>query len=268
MLPAFIIIGAMKSGTSSLYRYLATHPDTVPSSIKETDFFRTHEDFSKGLEWYESLFDSPGRYAFEASPNYTKRHRFPGVPERIRSVVPAAKLIYVVRDPIGRVVSHYIHNRANGRESQSFSQAIQNPNSVYVETSRYFFQLQAYLDHYPDEQIYLVQLEQLSRDPVTVLNDICGFLGIPAACDASVLAKRFHKSESKKHPSWLEQKLVGVTSNPHLKSGIRTLTRPLRKPIDKPILSDSDQEMLHAVMSDDAKKLREYSGCSFPGWSV
>ncbi|MEM9772050.1 MAG: sulfotransferase domain-containing protein, partial [Cyanobacteria bacterium P01_D01_bin.73] len=100
MLPSFVIIGAMKGGTTSLHRYIASHPNVVTSSIKETDFFRSAKDYSKGIDWYESLFEGSGTYAFEASTNYTMRHKFPGVPERMHSVLPNAKLIYLLRDPI------------------------------------------------------------------------------------------------------------------------------------------------------------------------
>jgi hypothetical protein len=121
MLPNFIIIGAMKGGTTSLYHYIASHPDIVPSSIKETNYFNTIADLCKGLSWYKSLFRNKGKYAFEASTNYTKRHIFPGVPERMYSILPKVKLIYILRDPIERIVSHYIHNYAHGREkSQIF----------------------------------------------------------------------------------------------------------------------------------------------------
>lgn len=118
MLPDIIIIGAMKGGTTSLYHYLASHPDVVASRDKETDFFRSRKHFSKGIEWYRQQFRGAGTHALEASPNYTKRHKFRGVPRRMHSVLPEAKLVYVLRDPVERIISHYMHNRHHGRETR------------------------------------------------------------------------------------------------------------------------------------------------------
>ena len=268
MLPNFIIIGAMKGGTSSLYNYIASHPDIVPSSIKETDFFKTSDDFNKGLNWYKSLFNKDGKYAFEASPNYTKRHIFPGVPARMFSILPEIKLIYVLRDPIERVVSHYVHNYANGRESRSFSEALKDTNCNYIQTSKYYFQIQAFLEYYSSKQLLLMESEQLHKDPVKVLSDVFKFLGISPKYDATILKKRFHESSAKKRRSFLEQKLSGKTNNPYLLSSIRTITKPFRKSIKRPSLSPVEKGMLAAVIVSDVEKLRHFSGLSFSDWSL
>jgi len=268
MLPKFIVIGVMKGGTSSLYHYLTSDPDIVPSSVKETDFFKTSADFSKGLDWYQKLFTGNGKFAFEASPNYTKRHIFPGVPERMHSIIPEAKLIYALRDPIERIVSHYIHNSAHGRETRSFSQVIKGTNSNYIQTSKYYFQIQAFLEYYSDDQLCLVQSEKLSNNPIKVVNDICEFLEIPFNCDATVFAQRYHESSNKRRASWLERKLTRTTNNRYLIAAVRKIIRPLGKPIKRPVLSTSDKEILLSVISPDIEKLRHYSGCQFPGWSL
>ncbi|MEZ5721509.1 MAG: sulfotransferase [Paracoccaceae bacterium] len=83
LLPQFIIIGAMKSGTTTLYRYLDLHPAVEMSRDKETDFFLTEKNRARGLDWYAAQFTSEARVRGEASPNYTKRRDFPGVPERL-----------------------------------------------------------------------------------------------------------------------------------------------------------------------------------------
>ena len=172
MLPDIVVIGSMKAGTTSLFRYLASHPDVVPSSVKETNFFTTDEDFNKGLDWYRSLFRQAGRSAIEASPNYTKRHVFPGVPARMQAILPDARLIYLLRDPVDRIVSHYIHNYANGRETRPLSEIVTNPDSGYIQTSRYYFQLQAFLAFYPEQQICLVESERLRNDTAQVVNEV------------------------------------------------------------------------------------------------
>jgi hypothetical protein len=268
MLPNFIIIGAMKGGTSSLYRYIASHPDVVPSSTKETDFFKTVDDFNKGLNWYKSLFRKNGKLAFEASPNYTKRHMFPGVPARMYSVLPETKLIYVLRDPIDRVLSHYVHNYAHGRESRPFSEVIRNPDSNYIQTSKYYFQIQAFLEYYSVKQLLLIESERLRRDTVNVVNDVFKFLNLSPKYETGTLEKDFHMSSEKKRRSSLEQVLTSRTNNRYLLSGLRLITAPLRKSIERPKLSSVESAILAEAFAPDVEKLRRFLGLEFSDWSL
>tara|TARA_B110000285_G_C15024997_1_gene563674 strand:- start:137 stop:943 length:807 start_codon:yes stop_codon:yes gene_type:complete len=268
MLPSFVIIGAMKSGTSSLHNYLASHPDLVPSTVKETDFFTTDSSFEKGRSWYEKKFKGTGKYAFEASPNYAKRHLFPNVSKRMHSLLPEAKLIFILRDPIERAVSHYIHNYSYGREMRPFSEAIRENNSNYILTSQYFFQLQGFLKYYPDEQIFLAQSEQLRENTTKIVNDVCSFLGITNECSPAVLENKFHKSSHKNVASSLERWIVKKTDNRKLAAIVSKLTSPLNQPIKKPELNAADLELLRVKLSSDIEALRNYSKCKFAGWSV
>jgi len=138
MLPHFIIIGAMNAGTTSLYHYLKTHPDIISSSPKEPSFF-VQDRFRKGLEWYKSIFKGAGRFAFEASANYSKRHLFPGVPKRMFKVVSEIKLIYLLRDPIERAKSHYMWGCAHGLEDREFSSVIKDHNCNLIKTGQYYY---------------------------------------------------------------------------------------------------------------------------------
>jgi hypothetical protein len=268
MLPDFIIIGTMKGGTSSLYHYLASHRDVVPSSVKETNFFKTDGDFSKGMDWYGGLFTGNGSLAFEASPNYSKRHIFPSVPERMHSVLPDIRLIYVLRDPVDRMVSHYVHNYSHGRESRSFSEAVKKRDRNYIKTSKYFYQLEAFLEYYPAARILLVQSEQMYRNTPEVLGEVAGFLGISNTFDRSSIEKRFHQSRDKKRRSRLETVLCRKTNNPELLSIIRKFTRPFRKSIVRPVVSAGDREVLAEIISPDIEKLRRFTGMNFGGWCL
>ena len=269
MLPSFVIVGAMKCGTSSLYRYLASHPDAVPSSLKETDFFKTDADFAKGLDWYGSLFGTKsGRVAFEASPNYAKRHLFPGVPARMRSVLPDAKLIYVLRDPIDRVVSHYIHNYSQGRESRPLADAVLESDNNYVQTSRYHFQLEAFLKHYPEKRLLLVESERLSSDADEVMGQVLDFLELPPRYDRSLVGKRFHVSSDKRRRSAFERRLGDAVDNRFWRAGVGLITAPLRKPIDAPTLSPAERERLVEAIAPDVEKLKAFSGLGFERWTL
>ena len=120
-LPTFLIIGTMKGGTTSLHRYLRQHPDVFMPEQKELNFFLDEyagrpidppeeRNWSRGLTWYERQFAGAEdeRAVGEASANYTRYPTYPGVAERIAKIVPEMKLIYLMRNPIDRVLSHYL----------------------------------------------------------------------------------------------------------------------------------------------------------------
>ena len=122
-LPDFVIIGAQKSGTSSLYRYLAQHPQVRECVLKEVHYFDGGledgiDTYALGPSWYRSHFPlkremTPGLQTFEASPLYLLH---PLVAERIAGLMPQAKLVAMLRDPTERALSHYFHNvRDNDR---------------------------------------------------------------------------------------------------------------------------------------------------------
>jgi Sulfotransferase domain len=157
-LPTFIVIGAMKSGTSSLHKYLGMHPEIGMSLKKELDFFKSKIFYSNGLDWYKNQFSDQYPFRGESSPNYTKCHEDSGIAERMHNILPNIKLIYVVRNPIERIVSHYVHNYSNGRESRGLLEVLENKvNNNYLETGLYMFQLKQFLKYYERDQILLIK---------------------------------------------------------------------------------------------------------------
>ncbi len=268
MLPSFIIIGAMKCGTTSLYEYLGPHPDLGRSTPKETNFFLTPKHFSKGVPYYESLFKKDRKIAFEASPNYTKLPKFPGVPERMHSVVPDAKLVYIMRDPIKRIISHYLHFYANRHEKLSFSEAIRHSKYIYIESSKYYYQLEAFLEYYNKDQIYCMCSEELSQNPEQEMNALCDFLDIPYNFDINKLNQRAHVTSQKMRVSKLEYILSRLTSSPKHKWSIHKRLRRWGTPMESPVPSEADLELIKSILEPDLKKLREFTGIDFPQWSI
>ena len=126
MLPTFIVIGAMKCGTNSLHRYLKLHPQICMSSTKEPNYFVEEKNYAEGIDWYQSLFKDSTKALGECSTNYSKRPFFQGVAQRIQAVLPDVKLIYLLRDPVERIISHYRHNFAEGSTHQSFENCLEN----------------------------------------------------------------------------------------------------------------------------------------------
>src|SRR5436190_1843341 len=164
-LPNLVVIGAKKAGTTSLYHYLDSHPDISMSREKELDFFVAERNWPRGPGWYRRHFNADVAVRGEASPYYTALPTHRGVPARMANVVPEARLIYVVRDPIERLVSHYHMAIATGRERRPLRAAVADfSESWYVAHGRYWMQLEPYLRRFAPEQVLVVDQDDLARN--------------------------------------------------------------------------------------------------------
>jgi hypothetical protein len=126
-LPTFIVIGAMKAGTTSLYHYLRHHEQVFMPKVKELDFFVEEMNWPRGIHWYTQQFAGAAAGVLasgEASTSYSKYPQHAGVPERMAATVPDVKLLYVVRDPIARIRSHYRHRVLVGAEREGLETAV------------------------------------------------------------------------------------------------------------------------------------------------
>ena len=145
-LPNLIIIGGLKCGTTSIHHYLGLHPEIQMSKPKELNFFVEELNWDLGLDWYASRFDDRFKVRGESSPHYTNLPRFTGVAERIHEHCPDARLIYMVRDPIKRILSHWVHATGAGYETGELVEVLSEPDSSYMNRSKYWMQLQPYLE--------------------------------------------------------------------------------------------------------------------------
>jgi len=209
-MPDFIIIGAQKCGTTSLFNYLKQHPCIFPTFRKEVHFFDL--EFSKGATWYRTHFPSSLYKAYirqmrkqdfitgEATPYYLFH---PVVPKRISEIIPQVKLIVLLRNPIDRAYSHYYHELRKGREALSFTDAIERePERLHGETEKmlededyysfnhhrysyrtrgiYVDQLKAWANFFPKEQMLILKSEDFYADPSTSLKQVLEFLNLPS----------------------------------------------------------------------------------------
>jgi hypothetical protein len=268
MLPNFIIVGAMKSGTTSLYHYLKVHPDICMSSIKESDFFIAEKNYSKGIGWYKSLFScGDEKIIGEASPNYTKRHLFGGVPKRIHSLLPKVKIIFLVREPIKRIFSHYIHNDSRGREWKSFSRAIQGKNNHYLLTSKYFYQLQVYREYYSDEYIKIIKSERLREEREKTLKEIFGFIGTDTNYKSKEFKNQYNTVKSKRKRRSLYDRYIRKLDFLNLKPCLPAfLTKA--KPFELPNIGPEEKKVIAAEVMEDFKKLQEITDENFSDWMI
>lgn len=178
-LPDVIVIGAMKCGTTSLFEYLKRHPELSSSKRKEPNFFTTHWD--KGIRWYEKQFKKDNRLKFETSPGYTRYPMLSDVPRRIHEVLPNVKLIYIVRNPIERIVSQIHHNLLVGRLDDSEYREEDfwsKTGRKYIYTSMYHLQLKQYLEYFSMDNILVVHSEELNNSTVETMRTIARFIGI------------------------------------------------------------------------------------------
>jgi len=178
--PDFIIIGAMKCATSSLHEQLAQQPGFYLSDPKEPNFFSNDEIYAKGLDWYLSLFQAAPETALcgESSTHYTKLPTYPNTIARLYAAFPTVKLIYVMRHPIDRLISQYIHEWTQKVISVEINQAIgQHPE--LIQYSLYSRQIQPYLDTFGPDNVLPVFFERLynTRYSQAELERICQFLG-------------------------------------------------------------------------------------------
>lgn len=161
--PDFIVIGAMKAGTTTLFRRLGGVPGIDLPSVKEPHFFSRSWDM--GESWYRSVFADCEGITGEASVSYSDARDAAIVAERIANVLPEVRLIYALRDPVARLRSHYRHQVLRGRERRAFDEAVVDPNSEYVASSLYGKVIESYLGHYDRAQFMVFDIGELNEDP-------------------------------------------------------------------------------------------------------
>lgn len=204
MLPGFIIVGAQKSGTTSLYSLLSQHPELLPSKTKELHFFSGGIDseidnYKKGFNWYQSHFppvkeENEGKIAFEATPIYLFN---PLVASRIKKALPNVKIIVMLRNPVDRAVSHYFHEKRKSVDPLSIINALEEEEErlkpvlqaksykdkafihySYKSRGLYADQLKNYYKHFSPDQIHVINCDEFFYDQPLVLNKVFKFLSV------------------------------------------------------------------------------------------
>jgi Sulfotransferase domain len=274
VLPNLVVIGAAKCGTTSLHEYLDEHPEISMSREKELHFFVEEKSWSRGLEWYESQFDATAPVRGESSPGYSAYPLYRGVPERMAATIPEAKLVYLVRDPVDRIVSHYTHRTVNWPEMGTIEEALADPHvrEWLVTPSRYWLQLEQYLEHFPAEQILVVDSDELraSLPRIFELVDVDasfespGFERVHNAGTGRTRRTRAGEAVS----TLLERTLGPVRSQALRERAPQALKSPFRYEVGPAALSDALRTELEDELREDAEKLRAHTGLAFAAWSV
>ena len=196
-LPDFLILGAQKAGTTALYAYLRWHPQITGPSFKEVSFFDRH--YARGERWYRAHLPVRRKGVVgEASPSYLFH---PLAPERVARMLPNARLIALLRNPVDRAFSHYQHEVALGREQLSFEEALAREdermqgevermlrdaayfshawwNYTYAARGRYAEQLERWFEAFPREQVLVLLTDELAADTAGAYRRVLDFLGV------------------------------------------------------------------------------------------
>ncbi len=188
-LPTFVIAGAQKSGTSTLSKLIALHPEAHVFEKKETHYFDWY--YQRGIDWYAGLFKPrPGQSVIgEATPTYM---HYPVARERMMDVLPDAKIVVIMRHPVERAYSHFWHSRKYGFEDlETFEEAVEQEaerlatgerreliRHSYLDRGRYIEQINALEAGYPRERIYALTLDDLIEDRQAALEGVLGFIGV------------------------------------------------------------------------------------------
>jgi len=228
MLPTFIIAGASKSGTTSLWEYIKMHPEVCMADAKEPRFFtavqgcgnnsdgrspRRSGQYSKGLSWYSSLFAACEgvRAIGEASTVYMSAN---DAPDLIRRYIPDIRLIFILRDPVDRVYSHYWHDLQRGWTLPSFEKMVYKRHLAlmrYIYISSYHLHLTRFLKIFPKDQVFVLLYDDLLAYPQDYMKEVYRFIGVDENFSPPNLGRRYNEY-SITRLIWLQRILIRMTS--------------------------------------------------------
>lgn len=264
--PDFAIIGAMKSATSTLQEQLELQPGIFMTTPKEPNFFSNDDQYDLGLDWYANLYSEAAEddLVGEASTHYTKLPKYPDTVARFKSFAPDTKLIYVMRHPVDRLISHYIHNWSMGfiGKNVSIEQALAG-YEPFISYGMYNVQLKPWFEAYGRDNVCPVFFDRMLESPQTELERICKYIGYqkPVTWQENLEASNISNQRIRKFPlysvvvdssiaTWLRQNFVPTSFRQAIKNRLRLNKRPQ--------LSDQTIADLEAQFDEGLKELGEW----------
>jgi hypothetical protein len=270
----FMLIGAQKAGTTSLAAQLAAHPQICFCKEKEPGYFHQTADWRAGLDAYHRLYDPrPGQICGEASTFYTFYPEFRETHARLHAYNPALKLIYVMRQPVERVISHYTHNRVREIDTRPPEVAVFS-DAAYVDRSRYGVQLRPYLETFGPDSLLLLIFEEYTADQISALRRVAGFLGIEAAPFETTDTTPLHQSVGQ--PFLRSEALRNFTKTEVFQKMRGVMPAAIRQPIrhrllsnkidEKPYFAPDVKQALWRLLEDDVYTVEGIMGRRLDGW--
>ncbi len=278
-LPNLIVIGGLKCGTTSLHHYLNLHPQISMSRPKELNFFVEELNWELGPEWYASHFDRRAAVRGESSPHYTNLPRFSGVAERMHELLGGqTRIVYMVRDPIERMLSHYFHNVGGGYESRPMEDALADPGSAYIARSRYATQLEPYLATFDRTHVLIVDNEDLAGEREATMRSVFLFCGVDDRFSSEQFEREWETGSGKQEGGFrLMDRAVRLPGLRAFDRNFDRLPESLRWMVErlvhdpgkgaapKPELPADLRRQLEDLVRDDVAALEAIAGREF-GW--
>ena len=273
-LPNVFIIGAAKCGTTSLHHYLDQHPDISMSTEKEPGVF-SEGRWATRRESHEGLFDCEAPFRGESSTSYSRYPVEGDAAARIHAAAPDAKLIYLVREPIERTISDYVHHVALGLEERSLNEALRDfaePENYYVTTSRYALQAGRYLEHFPASSLLVLDQGDLLTRRAETMREVFSFIGVdPSFHSPEFEVELLKRSDYFEHGSlaWrLRESPVGrLFRRLPLRQRLR-VARMARRALpteERPTLEPALEAELRDYLMPEVERIREISGKPLEG---
>jgi hypothetical protein len=263
-----IILGVQKCGTTTLANWLAQHPGVTFCSQKEPDFFSRNEDWKEKLSEYHQLYSSASAHStkklwIEASTSYSWFLEFPEVADRLFEYNPTLKFIYIVREPISRIVSHYKHNFLKGHTRKLFSVAvIEEPE--FIAHSSYETQIRPFIKKFKRENFLFLQFEDLVSKEEDVLNRVFDFLDLEQlAAKQQIDMTAQNKSDSLKKISPLKKYIAPFFRFVPL--SLRLKFRTIMYSEHKVEIDSNPQleEQLYQLLHNDIQAFKTLSGIDY-----
>jgi hypothetical protein len=278
-LPNLVVVGGLKCGTTSLHHYLGLHPEIAMSRPKELNYFVAELNWDLGENWYANHFRAAAPVRGETSPHYTNEPRFSGVAERMRATLGEdARLVYMVRDPVDRTLSHYLHNIGGGYDDRPLDQALADTESAYVQRSLYAMQLEPYLEHFDRERILVVAQDELDSDTEGTMRRVFAFCGVAEDFTSPQFSRRWETGSAKGGGGFrLMDRAVRLPGLRALDRNFDRLPESLRWVVErivhdpdsgeapKPDLPGDIRARLVETFRPDVERLEEIAGRRF-GW--
>ena len=262
MQPDFIIIGAMKSGTSTLAAQIGAQSGMFMTTPKEPNFFSDDAIWANGMTWYEDLFANanPDDIKGEASTHYTKSPRLPHTIERMTaSLKTTPKIVYVLRNPIERAISHFMHAWSEGETERDINDALRR-NPDYIDFGCYGMQIAPFIQAFGAESVLLTSLEVLKDAPEAELSRVTDFLGF----EGTPVWQTDHDRQNESAARIRKFRGYGlIIDNPVARALRRSLVpKSIRSKIrdrqtfgDRPVISDEMRQHLTARFLEDRATL-------------
>ena len=267
-MPDFIILGAMKCATTTLYDQLSHQPGIFMPDLKEPNFFSDDVQYRQGLSWYQALFSAAkiDDIIGEASTHYSKLPNYPATVERIKKNLPNVRFIYVMRDPIDRLVSQYIHEWSCGNITASLDDAL-DLHPELTDYSRYSFQLQPYIENFGKDRVLPVFFERMKVQPQTELERIAKFIGFhqPVFWQEDLAPKNVSRERIRRFPFYkfiLQNHLMASIRRTLVPRQVRNTIKKRLQMNERPRLSDSSLSRLVEIFNGDLDSLGRSLGVS------